>query len=186
MSNNSQMVTILTCIVNKKHYYLSKTIKWDNQMKLRFLCGQHRAQLNEQPEKAIHCWQNGFDTGQLFCEQHNWAEALPHLGCAFEAADIILTNQLVETESACELFVASATLLLDAYGNLDYLAQSQEVYWMAMQRLTNELANDTSIEASVAHHLDHLYKHLTQPRSTNTAALNEKLFTSSLVNAVVH
>lgn len=146
-------------------------------MKLRFLCGQHRKLLNLHPDKAIHCWQNGFDMGQYFCDQQHWNEALPHLGCAFEAAEIVLTKRNIDTESACELFVASAAHLIIAYGKLGYRDQSQEVCCMAVRRLTEELTRNPVTEMGVANHLEYLYGQLQDSNCLEQSSL--ETFTNS-------
>ena len=127
-------------------------------MKLRFLCGTHRMELSRNPEQAIHCWQNGFDTGQLFCEQQMWQEALPHLGCAFETSEILMTTKAVKPECAYELFTSSASLLIDAFERLDHADQCQEIYWMAIKRLTRELSCHPEEQARIGEHLEYLYR----------------------------
>ncbi len=66
-------------------------MKLENR-KLKFLCDSHRGALSEKSSLAINCGQNGFDTGQLFHDQQLWREALPHLGCAFESAEIMIST----------------------------------------------------------------------------------------------
>ena len=58
-------------------------------MKLRFLCAAHGVDLANSPERARTCFETSLDTGYLLTEQGFFEEALPHLGCAFEAAEIV-------------------------------------------------------------------------------------------------
>jgi len=135
-------------------------------MKLRFLCGPHRVELTRKPEKAINCWQDGFDTGQFLCDQKMWQEALPHLGCAFETSEIMLTTKVVEPECAYELFTYSASLLIDAFERLGYVDQCQEIYWMAVKRLTRESSCHPEAQTCIAQYLEHLYRHIQHSDST--------------------
>lgn len=142
-------------------------------MKLRFLCGVHRVRLVEKPDKAINCWQDGFDTGQYFCEQSMWEEALPHVGCAFEAAGIMLTTRAVAVESGCAIFCASALLLIDVFARLGCAEECQAVYWMATERLTRELSLHPGSQANIGAHLEALYSHLQgcEPAASRSAAV---------------
>lgn len=126
-------------------------------MKLRFLCGMHRVELAQKPEKAVRCWQKGFDTGQFLCDQKMWQEALPHLGCAFETSEILLTTKAVKSNCAYEYFTASALLLISVFAKLGNEGQCQTVYWMAVKRLTRELSCHPEARASIGEHLEHLY-----------------------------
>lgn len=128
-------------------------------MKLRFLCGAHRAELTRSPGKAITCWQDGFDTGQLLSEQKMWQEALPHLGCAFETSEIMIATAAIEPVSAYELFTSSAALLMEAFGELGYAEQRQNIYWITVKRLNRELSCNPQAEASINKNLNDLYQH---------------------------
>ncbi len=127
-------------------------------MKLRFLCAGHRNQLSLNPGQAINCWQNSFDTGQLFYEQAMWEDALPHIGCAFETAEIILTTKAVDTPCACELFMSSAILLAKTYMQLGYREQILDVYEMAVYRLQREMVGNSIKVARINRNLVDLHK----------------------------
>jgi len=127
-------------------------------MKLRFLCANHKIQLANKPRQAINCWQNGFDTGQFFFDQELWRDALPHIGCAFETSEIIMTSKAVDTKSACELFICSATLLADTFETLGYLEQSIEILWSTINRLERELASHTDEKSWINQQLSTLYE----------------------------
>lgn len=128
-------------------------------MRLQFLCGTHRMELTRNPAMAISCWQNGFDTGQLLCDQNMWQEAVPHLGCAFETSEIVLTTKAVAPECAYEIFTSAAALLIDALAELGYPDRCRDIYWMAVKRLTRELSCHPEARTCVARHLEHLYRH---------------------------
>lgn len=125
-------------------------------MKLRFLCANHRKLLAQKPEQAIHCWQNGFETGQWLCEQRRWDEALSHVGCAYEAADIVLSSQIVAADSAYELFVSSTCLLVETLAQLGEVRRAADVYEMTVQRLMRDAGRIPELQGAVLNHLDAL------------------------------
>lgn len=110
-------------------------------MKLQFLCKNHRSQLESDGKKAIHFWQVGFDTGHYYRDHLLWTDAIPHLGCAFETAEILLSHNMVEHKIACELFSRSAMLLASSFNNLGHLNEAEEITWMAINRMERELVN---------------------------------------------
>ena len=128
--------------------------------KLRFLCGTHKVELANKPKQAIHCWQNGFDTGRFYYDQELWHEALPHLGCAFETAEIIITTQAVDLEPACEMLTSSARWLADTFIAMDYPNQSLSIIWNTIDRLERELSPHTEHKAWLDQQLASLYRHV--------------------------
>lgn len=111
-------------------------------MKLQFLCANHRSQLENNVTKAIQFWQSGFDTGQFYLDHMLWHDAVPHLGCAFEIAEILLSNKMIEPEVACRWFSQSSILLASTFNNLRYSSEAEEINWMAINRLKEELAQN--------------------------------------------
>ena len=67
-------------------------------MKLRFLCANHRVLLQSDIKKALTVFQAGFDSGHYYFWQADWSEATPHLGCAFEVAELILTQTISQKD----------------------------------------------------------------------------------------
>lgn len=106
----------------------------------------------------MNCWCTGFDTGQFLFEQQMWQEALPHLGCAFETSEILMTTRAIEASCAYELFTWSASLLADTYTKLGYVDQSGEIYGMAVRRLTHELSCHPEAQTNIGKHLEYLDK----------------------------
>ncbi|MDA9919736.1 hypothetical protein N9399_00085 [Porticoccaceae bacterium] len=111
-------------------------------MKLQFLCANHRSQLENNVTKAIQFWQSEFDTGQFYLDPMLWHDAVPHLGCAFETAEILLSNKMIESEVACQWFSQSSILLASTFNNLRYSSEAEEINWMAINRLEKELAQN--------------------------------------------
>ena len=108
-------------------------------MRFNFLCAVHRQQLESEPSRAIRLWQDGFDTAQLFCEQSMWAEAISHAGCAFETADIILSQRFINYMVACDRFCYSTLLISEIFSRLEYKDEAKQVLSMAMGRYEREL-----------------------------------------------
>ena len=124
-------------------------------MKLSFLCDSHRQELTINVTKAIRFWQEGFDTAQFFNEQGLWMEAIPHAGCAFEVAEIFITNKEIDCAMAYEWFYASTLLLTDEFASLGYTEEAYEVKALAIDRFDWELSV-TSIDQKLV--MDYLYK----------------------------
>jgi hypothetical protein len=61
-------------------------------MKLQFLCPTHRQQLSSNPAYAMSCWQTGIDTAKSLVDTGQWHDAIVHVGCAFESAEIIMCS----------------------------------------------------------------------------------------------
>lgn len=132
-------------------------------MTLKFLCDAHKQELRLKPEKAIQCWKNTFERGQHLSNQNQWKEAIPYLGCALEAAEIILSEKTVSSEQAYELFTHSTSRLIESLKRLNQTDRIQEVYWMAIQRLTRELGYHPQAKSAISQHLETLYRNLQPP-----------------------
>ena len=109
-------------------------------MKFSFFCDAHRQELNKNITKDIRFWQEGFDTGQFFNEQGLSIEAIPHAGCAFEIAEILVTNKEIDVAEAYEWFYASTHLLADAFNSLGYNGEAYEVMALEVERFDRELS----------------------------------------------
>ncbi len=126
-------------------------------MKLSFLCDAHRQELNANVTKAIRFWQEGFDTGQFFNEQSLWIEAIPHCGCAFEIAEILVSNKEIDAAVAYEWFYASTQLLANSFNSLGYKEKAYEVMGLAVERFDRELAVSSADKTLVMDYLNKLH-----------------------------
>lgn len=108
-------------------------------MTVRFIDPADRLALTIRPQRAIHCWQDDFDSGQRLYKRGMWAEALPHAGRAFEISELLLLNNSVESSNGREIFTASAALLIDTLGKLGELQMIQHIHWQALQWLKHDL-----------------------------------------------
>jgi len=129
-------------------------------MKIQFLCPAHRQQMQTDVSKAIQFWQVGFDTGQFYRDHMLWTDAVPHLGCAFETAEILLTNQTVESEVSWDWFSTSASLLASTFTNINCQIQAQEVLWLAINRLEKDLQKNPIGQKWADRYLRQLYSEL--------------------------
>jgi hypothetical protein len=107
-------------------------------MKLQFLCPTHRQQLSTNPSYAISCWQNGVDTARSFIDEQQWNDALIHIGCAFESAEIIMASGAIPRHQACDIFASSALKLADLFIKVNKQQQAQLVYSLTTARLQQE------------------------------------------------
>ena len=146
-------------------------------MKFSFLCEAHRQELNTNITKAIRFWQEGFDTGQFFNEQGLWIEAIPHAGCAFEIAEILVTNKDIDAAVAYEWFYASTQLLANAFNNLGYKEEAYEVMGLAVERFDRELALSQVSQKLVMDYLNKL--HWSEHFASSYASLKKEKVTSS-------
>ena len=126
-------------------------------MKLSFLCDAHRQELTTNVTKAIRFWQEGFDTAQFFNEQSLWVEAIPHAGCAFEAAEIFVTNKEIDYTVAYEWFYASSILLANAFSGIGNFDEAYEVMGLAIERFDRELGLSDVDQKLVMDYLNKLH-----------------------------
>ena len=59
-------------------------------MSLQFLCPNHRDWVYFHSEEALQYIENAQQKGELMYRQGKWREAIPFLGCAYEATEILL------------------------------------------------------------------------------------------------
>ena len=126
-------------------------------MKLSFLCANHREWLCAQPDQALHWCANSYDTGRALSEREQWDEALVHMGCAFETAEIILTTRAMTPVNALEWFMqtlAGLTQTLEKLGRADAVTEICEA---AIYRLRNEVMLRVSPELEAR-----IYMHITR------------------------
>ena len=108
-------------------------------MKLKFLCPTHRQWLNENNSAAVSYFKGGLEAGKCFRDKHLWQDALPHLGCAFETAEIILSNNDVNKDNNIINFTSCAILLTDTFKKLELIAYCQEIFSRTEFRLLQEI-----------------------------------------------
>jgi len=82
------------------------------------------------------------------------------LGCAFEAAEILLSHSNIDNEVSCDWLAASAQLLAMNFNNLKYVSQAEDVIWMAINRLEDQLVQHPSQALWMDQYLALLYADL--------------------------
>ncbi|MDG0969523.1 MAG: hypothetical protein P8O06_06785 [Porticoccaceae bacterium] len=155
-------------------------------MKLKFLCSTHRAHLLNDPSRAVMFWQSGFDTAQMFCDSQAWMEALPHIGCAYETADIILITKVTDAKACFEMFTSSTVSLAFTLLKLGRTEDAGDVYWSAIQRLEGELAMGNANYYDLMQNLGFLYECVDQVMSQFRIRHKDAMNWSSLSHRVVH
>ncbi|CAA0114602.1 Uncharacterised protein [Halioglobus japonicus] len=126
-------------------------------MKLRFLCANHREWLQSQPHQALHWCANSFETGwNLFLGGH-FKDALAHMGCAFETAEILLTTRAIAPGNAARWFLKTLDGLLQTLEHLQLTQTCIELYQIAIDRLRKEVSYSISPELEAS-----LYQEITR------------------------
>ena len=95
------MIIIYNYIVSDYCTHHAKASNRVERMTTRFIGPADRLTLAKKPQRAIHCWQDEFNSGQSFFKQAMWTMALPHAGRAFEIAEILLGSDTVESANGC-------------------------------------------------------------------------------------
>ena len=127
-------------------------------MNMRFLCKTHREHLLNEPTRAKAFWGIAFDTAQSFYDQCLWSEALPHIGCAFETSDIMLTSKVEDPRQTYELMSSSSVLLAYILLKVGQVDEARNVYWCTIKRLERELSEGNANYPELQHNLGFLYR----------------------------
>ena len=122
-------------------------------MKYQFLCASHRQALAANTNQAMRCWRNSFEAGQTLADMGQCYEALPHLGCAFEASEIILTHDMLGCHDALILFTTSASTLATCLSQRGYNKQCEAVLQVTQLRLTREMERHTELSGIIQHQI---------------------------------
>tara|TARA_R110002049_G_scaffold24254_1_gene86041 strand:- start:2113 stop:2586 length:474 start_codon:yes stop_codon:yes gene_type:complete len=126
-------------------------------MKLRFLCANHREWLQTQPHQALHSCANSYETGWNLYHRGQFKDALAHMGCAFETAEILLTTRAIAPADAAQWFIRALDGLLATLGQLQLTESCMELYQIAIDRLRKEASCGISPELEA-----HLYHEITR------------------------
>ena len=126
-------------------------------MKLRFLCANHREWLYSQPEQALHWCANSYETGWYLCQTQQWRDALAHIGCAFESAEILMKSRGIAPAVAVEWFLKALDSLVQILIKLQLMDSCVELYQVAISRLRQEVNSIISPQLEAD-----LYRHITR------------------------
>ena len=107
-------------------------------MSQKYLCVNHSQQLRNYPKQALKAWSKCYEAGQSMLAMGFPFEALGHLGCAFEAAEIVLSSEQFETYDATTILTSSAATLAKQLAALGQIEESENVIKLTVQRLEQE------------------------------------------------
>ena len=155
-------------------------------MKLQFLCAGHREWLANSPGSAIDCWSNGLETGRVLCDDRKWSEALPHIGCAYEASEIILSMIYIDQHNAVRFFTSSVYLLVKVLMEMDCYEDVRLVYRSASERLRRELLSDHNERAYISDQLKYIDSKLQELPVPPGPLMSNSLSSSEQVYGVLH
>lgn len=110
-------------------------------MNLRYLCANHRQWLTADTARAELAWLDWMERGVSLCEEKNYAEAIPFLGCAFELSDYLLGEHWPGYSVAAMRFGDCARQLMEAYRARGEGNQCNYILVGASSRLARELGN---------------------------------------------
>ena len=125
-------------------------------MNQKYLCVNHRQQLRNYPKQAVRAWSKSYENGQSLLAMGFNFEALAHLGCAYEAAEIVLTANVIETIDAVAMLTSSAATLARLLDELGQSIESQNVIDLTSQRLERECNNNPKAKAVLQNQIQSL------------------------------
>jgi hypothetical protein len=148
-------------------------------MSLTFLCNNHRAWFNDNPENAFKRCVSTCEAGWTLYQQDRWHEALPYIGSAYEAAEILLVNRVTIPGSAMEWFIHTLAGLTQTLKKLERIDTCNSVYQKAIDRLTREKINSPEIETAIDAQIHQLQQEMEQLNGSGDADIQR-------VNAFSH
>jgi len=153
---------------------------------IKFLCDKHRAMLNDHPVQAINVWQDSFDQGSALYDQREWQQAIAFLGSAYETACIIMTSEVLDRSSACELVSTSAVLLANTCVMLGHEADSRKIYSLAIDQLEQQTAHSMQERISINQYIAHLYRNIRRLECSTEKTGITTGNTLQLISATMH
>lgn len=152
-------------------------------MRLQFLCADHREWLANSPGSAIDCRSNGLETGRVLCDDYRWDEVLPHVGCAYEASEIILSMVYIDRHNAVRFFTSSVYLLAKVLIEMNCYEDTRLVYRSASERLRRELLSDNNERAYISDQLAYIDSKLQDLPIPSGASMSNPLSKSRQPNS---
>ena len=104
-------------------------------MALNFLCPVHRDWVYFHPQEALSYLENSQQQGETLLQQQNWHEAIAHLGCAFEATEILMELQGPSESFLLFRLTSLAVLLATSFKHLNEHHCTQLILKQAQQKL---------------------------------------------------
>lgn len=107
-------------------------------MNFKYLCATHRQQLQANPTQALRVWSESYENGLVLLAMNRKYDAIAHLGCAFESAEIVLSANVIEVFDSITLVVSSAATLARLLKDLGKLSESTKIIDLTTARLDRE------------------------------------------------
>ncbi|MDN4503212.1 hypothetical protein QX776_12430 [Alteromonadaceae bacterium BrNp21-10] len=108
-------------------------------MQQHFLCPTHRQWLMDNHLAALNHFNSCIDTAQFYADNGCWNVAIPYYGCAFETAEILLSEPREQHPQSLLKFTHSAISLANAFFRTDRGAEHQRTFELAKARLQAEI-----------------------------------------------
>jgi hypothetical protein len=86
----------------------------------------------------MNYWLSSHETGLNLIDYAMYYDALPHMGSAFEVAEIVLSSDELSKHEALSLFTNSALYLAATFNAVNYQEQAKSVLQLALDRLNQE------------------------------------------------
>jgi hypothetical protein len=118
-------------------------------MRLYFICENHRTYFNQQPEIAVQSCVHNCEIAESLYQQGRWEEALPYVGCAYETAEILLTNDVCIAGNPIEWFLHSLEGLTETLKRLGQIDDCLAFYHAATDRLRRYRRHSLSMKVTV-------------------------------------
>lgn len=125
-------------------------------MNQKYLCVNHKQQLRNYPRQAVRAWSKSYESGQSLIAMGFAYDALAHIGCAYEAAEIVLTANIVDTLDAVAMLTSSAATLAKLLNELGQFSDSQNIIDLTVQRIEKEYNDDIQLKALLQNQIQSL------------------------------
>lgn len=125
-------------------------------MNQKYLCVNHRQQLRNYPRQAVRAWSKSYENGQSLLAMGFNFEALAHLGCAYEAAEIALTANIIDTLDAVAMLTSSAATLARLLDELGQQTECCNVIDLTSQRIEKEFQKEPELKAVLQNQIQSL------------------------------
>lgn len=133
-------------------------------MNQKYLCVNHKQQLRNYPRQAVRAWSKSYENGQSLISMGFSFDALAHVGCAFEAAEIVLSAKIIETLDAVAMLTSSAATLAKLLNELGQPIESQTVIALTIQRIEKEYNDDIKMKALLQNQVQSLRYFVEDPQ----------------------
>ena len=125
-------------------------------MNQKYLCVNHRQQLRNYPRQAVRAWSKSYENGQSLLAMGFNFEALAHLGCAYEAAEIALSANIIDTLDAVAMLTSSAATLARLLDELGQQTECCNVIDLTSLRIEKEFQHKPELTAVLQNQIQSL------------------------------